>query len=507
MSQLKLYNTLTKEKEDFTPIHPGKVTMYTCGPTVYGYQHIGNYKSFMTADVLYRYLTHGPNPYEVKYIQNITDVGHLTEDDLNQGDTGEDKMIKKAKAENKTPQDIAKYYTNYHFEKSEELNLSEPMRYPRATQYIDKMIAMIENLIAKGHAYASNGNVFFDVESFADYGKLSGNTLTNLQTGARLEEPHADKRNQWDFALWLQAPKEHLMQWNSPWGAGYPGWHIECSAMATEELDTTIDIHTGGEDHIFPHHEAEIAQSEGATDKPFANYWLHTRHMMIEGKKMSKSKGTLLTIEDVKEEGFSPMDLRMTYLQSHYRSQMNFTWDSLIQAKSTVHKIEEFYQNLLLSKEKKVKNEKFWPYDDVDPYKYDFSSEKESFNSSMSDDLNTPSALESIHSIIHNVNSGLALKSKEINSTHGHVKASALGYIDNFQEIINFFDQSVINVLGIELKKELNIIPQKIIDLAEMRVKARDRKDFQESDKLRDEIAEAGYTIKDAANGYRITKT
>jgi cysteinyl-tRNA synthetase len=478
MSSLKLYNTLTKQKEEFNPIDAGKVSMYTCGPTVYGYQHIGNYKSFMTADILYRYLTYGPNPYEVKYIQNITDVGHLTEDDLNQGDSGEDKMIKKATAENKTPEEIAQYFTSYHLEKSDELNLSTPLRYPRATQYIDKMILMIENLIEKGHAYVSNGNVFYDVESFPDYGKLSGNTVENLQTGARLEDPHVDKRNQWDFALWLTAPKEHLMQWDSPWGSGYPGWHIECSAMATEELDTTIDIHTGGEDHIFPHHEAEIAQSEGATNKPFANYWLHTRHMMIEGKKMSKSKGTLLTIEDIKAKGFTPMDLRMTYLLSHYRSQMNFTWESLEQARSNRKTLDRFKSRL----------ETYTP-STQQISTIDFLDIASKFDRAMDDDLNTPEALAHILTLVTSANTSMDA-----------------GDIVDVKSVLSLFDRFAVHIFGLILADSDDSIPASIHKIADERKNARDNKDFAASDRLRDEIAAAGYAIEDTPDGYTLSK-
>src|SRR6185369_5362975 len=325
-----LYNTLSKQKEEFTPLHAGKVGMYVCGPTVYSYIHIGNIRAYVFADTLRRLLEDAG--YEVRMIKNITDVGHLTADDVAQGDTGEDKIEKKAKAEKKTPAEIADFYETYAFAAEKAMNI-EPAHYtPRATAHVKQMIKLIEELIEKGHAYEKNGNVFFDVTTFKNYGKLSGNTLENLEVGARLEE-HPDKKNPWDFALWLRAPKEHLMHWPSPWGEGYPGWHIECSAMSMEYLGDTFDIHTGGEDNIFPHHEAEIAQSESVTDKPFVRYFLHTRHMLVNGEKMSKSKGNFFTLEDLLEKGFTQMDFRMALLGSHYRSQMNFSWEAMEQAK------------------------------------------------------------------------------------------------------------------------------------------------------------------------------
>ena len=311
---LRFYNTLGKEKQDFKPLNPGKVNMYSCGPTVYDYAHIGNLRAYVFTDTIRRLLEH--EGYEVKLIMNITDVGHLTADDLAQGDSGEDKVEKRAKAEKKTPEEIARYYEDSFHRDMEELNILPAQYYPRATAHIPGMIRMIETLIAGGHAYEVNGNVFYDVTSFPDYGKLSGNTLEQLKVGARLEE-HPDKKNPWDFALWLKAPKDHLMRWPSPWGSGYPGWHIECSAMSIEYLGDTIDIHTGGEDHIFPHHEAEIAQSEGATGKPFSRYFLHERHILVDGEKMSKSKGNFYTLAHITERGYSPMDLRLLYLSAH----------------------------------------------------------------------------------------------------------------------------------------------------------------------------------------------
>jgi len=340
---LKLYNTFSKTKEEFKPINSGKVGFYACGPTVYDYAHIGNLKTFIFEDVLRRYLEY--TGYEVRYIMNITDAGHLTADDIGQADTGEDKMLKAATREKKTPEEIAKFYTEHFFEDIEKLNFKKANFYPKPTAHIPHIIKFIEGLIKKGFAYEVNGNVFFDVTKFSDYGKLSGNTLDNLQVGARLEE-HPDKKNPYDFSLWLKAPKDHLMKWDSPWGVGYPGWHIECSVMSIEYLGETLDIHTGGEDHIFPHHENEIAQSESYTGKKFSNYWLHARFLLVDGQKMSKSKGNFYTLKDVEEKGYSPMDFRLFALSGHYRSNSNFTWQSMNQAKSNFQRINDFILNL-----------------------------------------------------------------------------------------------------------------------------------------------------------------
>src|SRR3972149_2047156 len=289
---LKLYNTYSKKLEEFTPIEDGKVKMYNCGPTVYSHPHIGNFRSFIFADVLHRYLEY--SGYKVTQVMNITDVGHLTLDDV---EAGEDKLEAAAKREKKDPYQIAEFYMNEFFELAKLLNLLPAYKYPRATEHIKEQITLAEELIKKSYAYVVGGNVYFDVTKFAKYGKLSGNTLTQLKAGARIEV-NTEKRNPMDFALWKNDPK-HIMQWDSPWGKGFPGWHLECSAMSMEYLGETIDIHTGGEDNIFPHHESEIAQSESATGKQFVRYWLHCRHLLVDGKKMSKSEGNFYSVQDI----------------------------------------------------------------------------------------------------------------------------------------------------------------------------------------------------------------
>lgn len=465
---MRVYNTLSKKKEDFRPIKAGQVSMYTCGPTVYDYVHIGNLRSYLTADILRRTLER--SGLTVHQTKNITDVGHLTEDDLAQGDSGEDKIVKKAKAEAKTPADIACFYTEYFSRTEEALNILPASEYPRATEHIEHMIALIEKLIEKGHAYEKNGNVFFDVTSFPAYGALSGNTLEQLKVGARLEE-HPDKKNPWDFALWLKAPVGHILRWDSPWGVGYPGWHIECSAMSLATLGESIDIHTGGEDNIFPHHEAEIAQSECANEKPFVRYWLHTRHLLVSGEKMSKSKGNFYILEDILERGYTPMDLRMLFLGSHYRSQMNFTWEALEQAKKNRTYLENV-RNRLAESDGTTSNR-------------DFGRFVPEFETALEDDLNTPLALTTTIAFASELNS--ALDKNESVSQSDRIKF-----------------ENLLGSLGLE--SESVAIPNLVQKLLSERERARADKDFTRSDELRVEIENLGYLVEDTAKGQKVRK-
>jgi len=476
---LSLYNTLTKSKVEFKSLNPGKVGMYSCGPTVYGYVHIGNVRAYLLSDVTRRYLEY--LGYEVRLIKNITDVGHLTEDDVAQGDSGEDKIEKAAAREKKTPEEIARFYEQYFKQLEKELNIEPAQYFPRATAHVPQMIKVIEGLIKKGFAYEKNGNVFFDVTKFADYGKLSGNTLEHLKVGARLEE-HPDKKNPWDFALWLKAPAQHLMKWDSPWSTGYPGWHIECSAMSTEYLGSTLDIHTGGEDNIFPHHEAEIAQTECYTGKQFVRFWLHNRHLLVDGKKMSKSKGNLYTMEDVKDKGFSAMDLRLLFLSSHYRSQMDFSWSALEQAHKNLQKINDFVLNLESIASRNIKFEKeefifndFW---------------KRKFEQALDDDLNTPLALTILYDLINKSNSEIS--KNKIDSVVAN-------------EILNFW-KKINHVFGLILQGQAEI-PEEIKKLIRERQIARSGKDFQKSDDLRTLIEKKGYLIEDTKDGMKVKKT
>lgn len=472
---LNLYNTLSKTKQEFTPLNPGKVGMYSCGPTVYGYVHIGNIRAYILSDTVRRYLEY--IGYEVRLIKNITDVGHLTADDIAQGDSGEDKIAKAALAEKKTPGEIAKFYEEYFRSVEKELNIIPAQYFPRATAHVPQMINIIEGLIEKGFAYEKNGNVFFDVTKFPEYGKLSGNTLENLKVGARLEE-HPDKKNPWDFALWLKAPAEHLLKWDSPWSVGYPGWHIECSAMSTEYLGSTIDIHTGGEDNIFPHHEAEIAQTECFTGQKYVRFWLHGRHLLMNGEKMSKSKGNLYKLEDITEKGFSAMDLRLLFLSSHYHSQMDFSWEALTQARKNLQRINDFVLNLEIIASRSTTFEN----DGIVLENY-----KDRFEEAMNDDLNTPLALSVLYELITTINFGI---SKDEYDSEDARKILALWKKMN-------------SVFGFILQGQAEI-PQEIKDLVEQRENARKQKDFSRSDEIRALIEKHGFTVEDTNEGPKV---
>ncbi|NTW27349.1 MAG: cysteine--tRNA ligase [Candidatus Moranbacteria bacterium] len=471
---LNLYNTLSKQKEVFKSINPGKVGMYSCGPTVYGYIHIGNIRAYLLSDTIRRYLEY--IGYEVRLIKNITDVGHLTDDDVAQGDSGEDKMVKAALKEKKSPEEIARFYEEYFKQVEKEMNILPAHFFPRATAHVPQMIKIVEGLIEKGFAYEKNGNVFFDVTKFEDYGKLSGNTLENLKVGARLEE-HPDKKNPWDFALWLKAPENHLMKWPSPWSVGYPGWHIECSAMSTEYLGNTIDIHTGGEDNIFPHHEAEIAQTQCYTGKQYVRFWLHGRHLMVDGKKMSKSKGNLYTLEDIKEKGFSAMDLRLLMLSSHYRSQTDFSWEALEQAHKNLQRINDFVLTLeaLALRDISVTNT------------FDVTAYQEKFEAAMNDDLNTPLALAAVYELITEVNK------KNDDETLSSTDA---------KKILTLW-KKINAVFGLVLSGQAEI-PEEIKRLVAEREQARLGKDFKKSDALRILIEEHGFILEDTKDGQKI---
>jgi len=464
------YNTLTKQKENFEPLFPGKVGFYVCGPTVYDYIHIGNIRSYIFSDTIRRVLE--DEGYEVRMIKNITDVGHLTNDDMDQGDSGEDKIATKAKREHKTPEEVSAFYEDYFYQTEKALNILPAHYFPRATAHVKQMIALIEILIEKGHAYESNGNVFLDVTTFPEYGALSGNSLVNLKVGARLEE-HPDKRHPWDFALWLKAPSGHLMHWSSPWSEGYPGWHIECSAMSMEYLGDTLDIHTGGEDNIFPHHEAEIVQSEGVTEKPFVEYWMHVRHLLVDGQKMSKSKGNFYVLEDIVAKGFDPMDLRMLFLGAHYRTQMNFTWEALTQAKKNRETITHTKRRLMR--------------EGVDGGLFRADAELQAIREALQDDLNTPLALTHILELCRILNT----------------KMDANETLDRKRLVLVF--EIIDSLFGLREVVEA-ALPEEVNNIVEQRRIARENKDFALSDSLRDELLALGYKVEDTAQGQVIAK-
>lgn len=379
---LYLYNSLTRQKELFTPIDGREVRLYTCGPTVYDYAHIGHGRKYVMDDVLKRTLEF--NGFKVNHVQNVTDVGHLVSD----ADEGEDKLEKGAKKQGKTVWEVAEFFTKSFYGSMDALNVVRPTTICKATDHIKEQIELIEKLFKNGYAYDTDEAVYFDTSKFADYGKLFGQRVEDKKTGVRSEvKTDENKRNNADFALWFKRVgkfSDHVMHWESPWGDGFPGWHIECSAMSMKYLGDQIDIHTGGEDHLSIHHPNEIAQSEGATGKkPFSKFWVHHAFLMVDGTKMSKSLGNYYTIQDILDKGFSPVALRYLYLGAHYKKPMNFTWESLKSAEKGLKRLQSAVNNLqsttrtILSEEKNEKVDEF----------------QTKFNQAINDDLNTSKAM------------------------------------------------------------------------------------------------------------------
>ena len=459
---MKLYNTLTRKKEEFIPVTPGKVNIYVCGPTVYNFIHVGNARPQVIFDVLRRYFEY--KGFDVTYLVNFTDI--------------DDKLIKKAIDEKKTVNEIAeKYIEEFKKDANGLLLKEEDTIHPRATEHIEDMIKFIEELIKKGFAYESQGDVYFDISKAEDYGKLSKKNIEDLISGSRVEVSEI-KNNPLDFVLWKNAKPEEP-SWESPWGNGRPGWHIECSAMARKYLGDTMDIHAGGEDLQFPHHENEIAQSESLTGKPFANFWLHNGMINIDNKKMSKSEGNFFTVREIGEK-YDLEVLRFFLLSSHYRTPMNFSEDNMEQAKNGLDRLYSGKRNIeefIESSENAKKTE------DEEKIISVIDKLKEDFNSAMEDDLNTADAISSLFEVIRYANTNLTKQtSKEI-----------LEYV---LENINTLSE----VLGL-LAKEEEILDCEIQDLIYERNKAREDKNYKRSDEIRDELLEKGITLMDSKEG------
>jgi len=471
---LKLYNSLSRQLEEFKPIEDGKVSMYNCGPTVYDFAHIGNFRAYLFADILRRYLEY--KGFVVNQVMNITDVGHMTDDE--QDNSGEDKVEKKAKEQKKTPKEIADFYTKAFFEDSDALGLLKASKYPKATEHVNEMIDIITKLKENGFAYESNKSIYFDLSKFPEYGKLSGNTLENLQAGARIA-PHPDKNNPHDFALWIQNPN-HVLQWDAPWGKGYPGWHIECSAMGIKYLGETFDIHTGGEDNKFPHHECEIAQSTGATGKKFVNYWLHVKHLLVENEKMSKSKGNFYTIRDLIGKGYSPNAIRLELISAQYRQQQNFSLEGMDNAQKNIDKLNEFVLRFVEANK-----------EGSGEVKELIEKAKGEFEKEMDNDLNTPGAIASLFDFM-----------REINKLMDNGKFSK----KNAVEVKEFLSKinSVLNIISFQLEEvKLTDEQKKLIDERE---KLRAAKEYEKSDKIREQLLEQGIQLKDTPDGVRVKK-
>ncbi len=475
---LQVYNTLTKKKELFEALEPGRVRMYNCGPTVYSFAHIGNFASFLLADLLRRYLEY--SGYAVTQIMNITDVGHLTEDNIADA-RGEDKLEKKAREEKKDPWEIARFYEDAFHADRKLLNFREAHRYPRATEHVPEMIEIIQELLDAGLAYEAGGQVYFEISKFPRYGILSGNSVDELKAGHRVEEDPL-KRSSLDFTLWKKDPK-HLMQWDSPWGRGFPGWHIECSAMSRKYLGDVFDIHTGGEDNIFPHHDCEIAQSSGGKDRMCARYWLHRRYILVDGKKMAKSAGNFYTLSDLVEKGYHPLEVRYSLLAAHYRSNSNFTLEGLDAARKTLRYFREFRRNMADLPAKPVAP------DDAAAIRALREKADAALRAGLDDDLNVSAALAALHGFV-----GEAYKLAKTREAG----LAAVGQLDAWDEVLG-----VLEGCGEAAQQPAGVSTEEIEKLIAERSAARARKDFKEGDRIRDALKARGVAIKDTPQGTR----
>lgn len=478
---LRFYNSLTKRKEVFRPLKKGEVRMYNCGPTIYDYAHIGNFRAYVFADLLRRYLEW--KGYEVHQVMNLTDVGHMTEDDIADA-KGEDKIEKKAREQKKDPWEISSFYAKAFFEDRDRLNIKPATKHPKATEFVKEMIRITEKLIRNGHAYESNGSVYYDISSFPAYGKLSGNSLEELKAGAggRVED-NPDKKDPLDFALWKRDPK-HIMQWDSPWGRGFPGWHIECSAMSTKLLGDSLDIHTGGVDNIFPHHECEIAQAEGATGKKFVRYWLHTGYLIVEGKKMSKSLGNFYTLRDLLKKGHDPMAVRYLLQSAHYRTSLNFTMKALKASEKTLQNTRSFFQEMASHNPgKAVKGSK------IDSF---IKGARDGFEKAMDDDLGISDGLSSIYRFISKVNS-----ERDAGRLSREDASKVYGFMIDIDRVLG---------LGLEKVPIKVTLTEEVKLLVKSRERLRKEKKFKEADKIRSEIRKKGFEIEDTPQGPKIRK-
>lgn len=462
---MRLYNTLSRKVEEFKPIVEQSLSFYACGPTVYDFAHIGHIRAYVFNDTLRRIFEY--KKYDVKHVMNITDVGHLTDD----ADAGEDKMEKGARKYGKTVWDLAQYYTDFFFTSMDAMNILRPTTVCKATDHITEMIDLVKILIEKGHAYETKEAVYFDVSTFEKYGALSGQKKEDKQNAVR-DEVYVDqeKKNAADFALWFKRVgkfKDHTMHWESPWGDGFPGWHIECSAMSMKYLGKTIDIHTGGIDHIPVHHENEIAQSEAANDAPFVHYWMHYHFLQVEGQKMSKSLGNFFTIEDIQKKGIDPMAFRLLLLQSHYRQPMNFTWEALKGAEEAYKKLKaEIAQLKLASQDNTEKTEDtFLPV----------------FSQFLESDLQTPQAVAALFTMMKST-----LSAAE--------KLKNLSAVDRLLGLALLRDEKKVE------------IPEEVIRLADERKQAKLQKEYVKADELRKQVEEKGYKIEDAKGEYTLKK-
>ncbi len=462
--KLRLTNTLTGQKEDFVPLAPGKAGMYNCGPTVYNFAHLGNLRAFIFADTLRRTLEW--NGYAVRQVINITDVGHLTDD----GDAGDDKMEREAAKVGKKVQELAEYYTGAFWHDLGLLNIETAgTRFPKATDHIPEQIALIKELEAKGYTYMTDDGVYFDTTRFPDYGKLGNINIEGLREGARIGA-NSQKRSPTDFALWkfFQGEGKRQQEWESPWGKGFPGWHLECSAMSMKYLGATFDIHTGGIEHIPTHHNNEIAQSESATGKKYVNYWLHNAHLLMDGGKMSKSSGNVMYLGGLVAEGIHPLSFRYFTLGAHYRTQQNYTAEGIRGAQTAFENVLKHVMRLVHMKKRRGEVQAFY---------------KDRFTEYINNDLDMPGALALVHELLKD----------------------SLDDADKLATLLDFD-----KVLGLNLEKlagRMLEIPHEALALQEERERARAAKDFPRSDALRKELEAKGYALQDFAKGSMIERT
>ncbi len=472
---MRIYNTLTRSIEEIAPIEPDKIKMYSCGPTVYRFIHIGNLRTFTMADWIRRDFEY--RGFEVLHVKNITDVGHMRQEVV---DRGEDKILAQARKEGKTSLQIAQFYTEAFHNDEAKLNILPANIFPRATQHIPEMITIIEGLLVKGIAYEVNGYVYYDIKRFPGYGKLSGNQLENMLAGMR-EGVDTDRHNPEDFPLWKPAEPGREMAWDSPWGRGFPGWHIECSAMSIKYLGEHFDIHTGGVDNIFPHHEDEIAQSEGYTGQPFVNYWVHAQHLLADGQKMAKSTGNAYTCSEIEARGFDPMALRYFYTTALYRSRLNFTFRALQAAQTSLERLREYAYHLLMQSDR---TDVF----SVEPI--EANSWRDAFLAEVENDLNFPRAMAVVWTL---------LRSREEDP------ATRLRLLLDFDRILGFDLKNYLQSDQPEKKLDpgtyLAAVPSPVAAQVRERDVLRHRENYEPADQLRQEVNSAGYELRDTARG------
>jgi cysteinyl-tRNA synthetase len=461
---IKFFNTLSGKIEDFKPITPGEVKLYTCGPTVYDYQHIGNFRAYIFEDLLKRFLLF--MGYKVIHAMNITDV--------------DDKTIRGANAEGVELHEYTKKFTEDFFENINTLNISQADYYPRATEHIPEMVEMISGLLKKGYAYKKDGSVYFSIAKFPDYGKLSNINLEELKPGKRIESDEYEKEAAHDFALW-KSKKENELFWETEIGAGRPGWHIECSVMSSKYLGQSFDIHCGGVDNIFPHHENEIAQSEAYFGKKFVNYWLHCHHLVVGGEKMAKSKGNFYTLKDILDRNYDPLALRLLLLSTHYRKLLNFTFEALEQSSASLQRIKDFLYEL--------KHHSFEEGENKDISQL-IEEQRNNFIKGLSDDLNISVALTAVFDMIRKVN---------VLISQGKV------YSKDAEELISFI-RALDGVLAVLPDEEVELLPPDATKKIEEREKARRDKDYKLADKIRNELLQQGVILEDTKDGVRWKK-